>query len=182
MAVTTPWLCCRLLHQAEVPNLPTFSTKGDNGEARFTQDDDKWWRQCTGAPAFCDSIKKKFAHRVSTDGYSASVTTRRPLRQPVPAAPSRRPKRKRGTSDAADCTQTNSGCVELMLEPSDRLPAAPTLSKKATWLHWTLAGAPSSQRSYTIQRETASSTCRTLSHIPWTSTSVSAGVTRGGTK
>lgn len=98
----TPWLCCRLLHQAEVPNLPTFSTKGDNGEARFTQDADKWWRQCTGAPAFCDSIQKKFAHRVSTDGYSASVTTRRPLRQPVPAAPSRPPKRKRGTSDVTD--------------------------------------------------------------------------------
>ncbi|KAL3142401.1 hypothetical protein ABBQ38_002736 [Trebouxia sp. C0009 RCD-2024] len=97
----------RLLHQAEVPNLPTFSTKGDNGEARFTQDDDKWWRQCTGAPAFCDSIKKKFAHRVSTDGYSASVITRRPLRQPVPAAPSRPPKRKRGTSDAADCVDPN---------------------------------------------------------------------------
>ncbi|KAL3143371.1 hypothetical protein ABBQ38_002201 [Trebouxia sp. C0009 RCD-2024] len=103
----TPWLCCRLLHQAEVPNLPTFSTKGDNGEARFTQDDDKWWRQCTGAPAFCDSIKKKFAHRVSTDGYCASVITRRPLRQPVPAAPSRPPKRKRGTSDAADCVDPN---------------------------------------------------------------------------
>ncbi|KAL3133951.1 hypothetical protein ABBQ32_008398 [Trebouxia sp. C0010 RCD-2024] len=105
-----------LLRQAEVPNLPTFSTKGDNGEARFTQDADKWWRQCTGAPAFCNFIQKagtpvhnqkKFAHRVSTDGYSASVTPRRLLRQPVSAAPSRPRKRRRGTSDAADCVDPN---------------------------------------------------------------------------
>ena len=78
-------------------------------------------------------------------------------------------------------TQTNSGCVELMLMPSGKLPAVTILRSKAIWLHWTLAGAPFSQQLSMIHMETASSTCRTLIQIPWTSTSVSAGVTRGGT-
>ena len=93
-----------LLDQAAVDNLPNFSSSGDNGEKRFVKDVDKWWRGYTGAPAFCDSIKKQFDHTVSTDGYSAAVTIKRSLRQPVLAAPDRHPKRKRGTSDATDST------------------------------------------------------------------------------
>ena len=92
-------MCCRLLRQAGVDNVPSYSPKA---EAEFTRDADKWWRECTGAPAFCDLIGKKFSKRVSTDGYAASVTTSRPLRQPVDTTQERRSKRKRGTTAATD--------------------------------------------------------------------------------
>lgn len=76
--------------------LPNFSTvAGSNGERQFSLDADKWWNDYTGAPSFCETVHRKFANRIVTDGYSASVVITMPA-PPVMPAPSARPaKRKR---------------------------------------------------------------------------------------
>lgn len=86
--------------------LPNFSTaKGSNGEAQFIIDADKWWNDYTGAPSFCEekSVRRRFAHRIATDGYSASIATTKDAPTPAPAAAvptARASKRKRGAQSA----------------------------------------------------------------------------------
>lgn len=71
------------------------------------------------------------------------------LRQPNHAAPNRRSKRKRGTSDATDIANDPNHewvCGALMLQPSGKVPIASKLIYRAIWLHWTLAGVSPSHR------------------------------------
>lgn len=77
-------------------------------------------------------------------------------------------------------TQTNNGCVASMLKPSE--PAAMILTNTATWLHWTLDGAPSLRQLCTTPIKQAWSTSRTEARRKSPNTSVSAGVRKGGTR
>ena len=88
--------------------LPSFGTSDkQDGEAAFTRDADIWWGNCTGAPSFCASIKKEFQHRVTTDGYSASVTTvRMPADgQAASTAPASQQKKRKRAAAAVDPNQ-----------------------------------------------------------------------------
>ena len=88
--------------------LPSFSTSDkQDGEAAFTRDADIWWGNCTGAPSFCAAIKKEFQHRVTTDGYSASVTTvRMPADgQAASTAPASQQKKRKRAAAANDPNQ-----------------------------------------------------------------------------
>ena len=75
-------------------------------------------------------------------------------------------------------TQITNGCVALMLKPYAKLPAAPILSNKATWSHWTLGGETSSHQFFTCTER--SSTYRSHTQMPPTNTAAKVGATRGG--